>query len=138
LSTSRRLAFTGKHKCDNCQAIWYAKQLEDVENLMQRLDAGGTVPSGECPKCGALCYPVPALPTGIKRFIAQGELDGEDPNTESLLESCGNLLDHSHSWDILGTVAFESDSGAFYEVTVEACINEISAERAKEIEEENA
>jgi predicted amidophosphoribosyltransferase len=61
VSTSRRLASTGKHKCDNCQKVWDAKQ------LLCRRCLGAT---GECPECGALCFPKPALPTGMSPRIA--------------------------------------------------------------------
>ena len=32
--------------------------LSEIVDLNERLDAGSVVPSGECPKCEALCYPV--------------------------------------------------------------------------------
>ena len=48
----------GKHRCDNCGEIWKADELEGIENLDNRVDPGSIVPSGECPECGALCYPV--------------------------------------------------------------------------------
>ena len=44
-------------ECGNCE--WEgtpAIGLEEIPDLGIRLDAGGTVPSGECPECGALCY----------------------------------------------------------------------------------
>ena len=53
-----KLATEGKHKCDDCGKVWTDDQLEDIDRLSERLDAGGTVPSGECPGCGSLCYPV--------------------------------------------------------------------------------
>ena len=43
--------------CDNCG--WKGdpeKTLVQIHRLAERLDPGGVVPSGECPKCGALCY----------------------------------------------------------------------------------
>ena len=59
-------------ECDNCSWKGTPKiGLEDIPDLSQRLDEGGTVPSGECPKCGALCYEKkvknkkPAQQTGI-------------------------------------------------------------------------
>jgi len=45
------------HECDDCGAVWPEAELLQIKNLEARLDAGGVVPSGECPTCGALCYP---------------------------------------------------------------------------------
>jgi hypothetical protein len=44
-------------ECGNCE--WKGRptiELQAVPDLAQRLDPGSVVPSGECPKCGALCY----------------------------------------------------------------------------------
>jgi predicted RNA-binding Zn-ribbon protein involved in translation (DUF1610 family) len=46
-----------KHRCDNCDWVGPESGLGDIEDLEQRIEPGGTVPSGECPKCGALAYP---------------------------------------------------------------------------------
>jgi hypothetical protein len=56
--TTAKFATEGRHKCGNCQKVWTAKRLKDIQDLEQRIEAGGMVPSGECPECGALCYPV--------------------------------------------------------------------------------
>lgn len=45
-------------RCDNCRKVHSEENLVDPKDLGQRLDPGGTVPSGECPDCGALCYPL--------------------------------------------------------------------------------
>lgn len=42
--------------CDNCGHECPAAELEAIADLEQRLDAGGSVPAGQCPKCGALAY----------------------------------------------------------------------------------
>lgn len=51
-----------QHECGNCGWTGSEEQLgcvlADVPHLAERLDPGQTVPSGECPKCGALAYPV--------------------------------------------------------------------------------
>ena len=46
------------HECDNCGKEFSWKNLKPIRDLTGRLDAGGIVPTGECPDCGALCYPV--------------------------------------------------------------------------------
>jgi hypothetical protein len=48
-------------RCDNCgRRFTGTEALErvfpDIPDLVNRLDAGGTVPEGECPLCGALVY----------------------------------------------------------------------------------
>lgn len=47
-----------KSQCDNCD--WTgepAVTLTEITGFRARIEPGGIVPSGECPKCGALCYP---------------------------------------------------------------------------------
>jgi len=46
-----------KHVCANCNIHWNLEDLKPVQDLFQRIESGGVVPSGECPECGALCYP---------------------------------------------------------------------------------
>ena len=53
-----KMATTGRHACDNCGKISTADKLKDVQDLYQRVDEGEPMPSGECPACGCLCYPV--------------------------------------------------------------------------------
>lgn len=43
------------HVCDNCK--WKGMTPMPVTDLEKRTEPGGLVPSGECPECGALCYP---------------------------------------------------------------------------------
>jgi hypothetical protein len=53
----------GDHECDDCGETYDEDDLNEIEDYHQRVDAGGIVPSGECPDadCGALCYPRDAL-----------------------------------------------------------------------------
>lgn len=46
------------HQCDNCGGEFDQDDLALVSDISERVDAGGPMPSGECPSCGALCYPV--------------------------------------------------------------------------------
>jgi len=44
-------------KCDNCEWTGVPTvELDEIPHLAERLEPNGTVPSGECPDCGALCY----------------------------------------------------------------------------------
>ena len=47
-----------KYQCDDCGHICGKKALKvklvDIPDLNQRLNPGGEVPAGECPKCESL------------------------------------------------------------------------------------
>jgi hypothetical protein len=42
--------------CDNCTWQGTTEEANPIRDLWQRVDPGGEVPVGECPKCGALAY----------------------------------------------------------------------------------
>jgi len=42
--------------CDNCGGEYVAAQLNPVADLWERVSPGDTMPDGECPECGALCF----------------------------------------------------------------------------------
>ena len=50
------------NRCDNCEWSGSDEQLgrtlSEMHHLAERLDPSSTVPSGECPECGCLAYPV--------------------------------------------------------------------------------
>lgn len=46
-----------RSRCDNCGGIFFNFQLKEVSDLLSRVQPGETMPSGDCPKCGALCFP---------------------------------------------------------------------------------
>ncbi|MYM92364.1 hypothetical protein [Duganella vulcania] len=52
------------HCCANCGKVHTEAMLKDIVDLALRVDAGDTVPSGECQSCGAFCHPM--VRTGIK------------------------------------------------------------------------
>ena len=58
MSTSPKLVDDGWHECGDCSTVWHGSALQDIRDYFQRVEAGGKVPSGECPSpdCGALCY----------------------------------------------------------------------------------
>jgi len=49
-----------QYDCDCCGKVWTFEQLDNISDISERIDPGGTVPAGQCPdgECGALCYPV--------------------------------------------------------------------------------
>ena len=57
--------------CDNCHKEWKRTMLCEVKDYFQRVEPGGVVPSGECPACGALCYPKEIFDRPIKEWIQE-------------------------------------------------------------------
>lgn len=45
------------HRCTSCEKTWTSKELKDPKDILRRLTPGDIFPSGECPDCGAFCYP---------------------------------------------------------------------------------
>lgn len=42
--------------CQNCGAGWLESQLDELEDVMQRVSPGERMPDGQCPDCGAVCH----------------------------------------------------------------------------------
>lgn len=47
-----------KSECQNCGAVHDDSDLEEIEDIHERVEPGEEMPSGECPDCGCLCQPV--------------------------------------------------------------------------------
>ncbi len=85
--------------CDNCGRQYQDEHelvhvFPNIPGLVERLDAGGTVPAGECVECGMLVYPVDHPPRllillegglvravladkpGVKVVVLDQDLDG--------------------------------------------------------------
>lgn len=43
-------------KCANCEWIGDQGETEEIADFWSRVDVGGEVPAGDCPKCGAFAY----------------------------------------------------------------------------------
>lgn len=63
---------TLKAVCDNCGTRTPLEELAPIKRLYERMDPGGKVPDGECPKCGALAYlpPDESWPQGEELLTA--------------------------------------------------------------------
>ncbi len=56
-SQTRDIVAESQHVCQNCGSTFPAEtELPGPQALEQRVSPGEPVPSGECPKCGALCH----------------------------------------------------------------------------------
>jgi len=44
------------HQCDDCGRRLSDDELEPIRKESMRTEPGGTVPSGQCPDCGALAF----------------------------------------------------------------------------------
>ena len=74
-----------KLKCDNCGYVVDGQDdANSIKNLHERVEPGGIMPGGECPKCEALMYPTADEKKTIKLRLT---LDVEYiPNGASLRE----------------------------------------------------
>lgn len=75
------------HRCDNCNKVFAKVELAEAKHLAMRTDPGGVVPSGECPDCKALCYPLE-----------------KDPDWETVMDYFG--LDHSFCWTDADVISY--------------------------------
>ena len=97
----------GWHKCDNCEEVWHGTALKDIEDLSERIEPGGVVPSGECPVCQALCYPCTNAVVQAKgycnihkAYVIYSEDDDIDcPACEFEINQMFDCLDKKHSID---------------------------------------
>jgi len=94
------------HQCDNCGHEFSERELQElgklfpeIPDLLQRIEPGGIVPSGECPNCKSLCYPmdnrfVPkAFETALSDIVREyDELDEMSADLRQLLEDARELL----------------------------------------------
>lgn len=47
-----------KYSCNNCNYTAKESKFDEAKDLWQRMDPGDTFTDKECPKCGALAFPV--------------------------------------------------------------------------------
>lgn len=62
MSNSNNSETTDQYECANCGAVWTAAQLAPYHDFWSRVQPGEIIPQGDCPGCGAFCYP-PEPPT---------------------------------------------------------------------------
>lgn len=78
------------HECDNCD--WEGPEeklacaMADMADFFERITPGCPVPSGDCPECGACCYPRDENWRKLKAF------DGLLAACEQVLADIGDRL----------------------------------------------
>ena len=50
------------HLCGDCRRKWWVKELKPIKDVLERVEPGESMPSGECPECHALCHPMRWVP----------------------------------------------------------------------------
>ncbi len=102
------LANEGLHECDSCPWAGPAAELAPIADLHRRVDPGGIVPSGECPKCGALAYPLErqrwlfTMTGGIQPGDVMGPFETDAQREQLLLQQ---LRDTDELYNIDGDAA---------------------------------
>lgn len=91
------------HKCDDCQKILSDEELAadfpSIEGLLDRLEPGGMVPSGECP-CGALAYPYKApLSDECCPYCQSMNISGSSYDSDiNIVSQVLDCADCKHEW----------------------------------------
>jgi len=84
-------------RCDNCGAESNINDhdIGEIDDLLERIDPGGTVPAGECKKCHALTYLVQNPHKKDLAFLlrsAAAFLEGDDLGDRERVELTEDLL----------------------------------------------
>lgn len=70
LREARRRVEIHVSQCQNCDTVWLDDELDEIQDMRERVSAGEIVPSGQCPECHCLCHrlrPLRRQPTNTKR-----------------------------------------------------------------------
>jgi hypothetical protein len=51
--------------CQNCDARYTQDELDRIDDVHERILPGDTMPSGQCPECGAVCFPITPSPIAV-------------------------------------------------------------------------
>jgi len=83
------------HRCENCGAVHAQPDLKVVEDYSMRVEPGNPAPSGECPDCGALCYPLEEQGyfDPFQKLVLETYAGGEHAElTVDRIDDCGDTL----------------------------------------------
>lgn len=71
-----------RFQCQNCDERWREDQLDVLSDAWERVQPGDTMPDGECPDCGGMCFALEL----IERDAAEAEV------RKALLNDCEVML----------------------------------------------
>jgi hypothetical protein len=79
-------------QCDDCgwKGVTKTEDISHIPDLFERIEAGGVVPSGECNKCGALCYPIEDQYRS--KFSGKKKLEGESQTNNDRVKRATNAI----------------------------------------------
>lgn len=79
------------NECQNCSKLWEGDELEPIQNIGQRVEAGEPMPSGECPDCGALCQPLEGEVFFQCELVTEQEAGNPDDAVNYAVAAAGEL-----------------------------------------------
>ena len=100
---------TDQYACANCGAVWTTAQLAPYHDFWSRVQPGEIIPQGDCPACGAFCYPLDPPPTPLHVWTVtheqkHGKATYMFTSEQDALQQLGRLLcdwvaDHLDTFD---------------------------------------
>lgn len=113
-------------RCDGCGKLWSPQDVKNIRDLWERVQSGDIVPSGECPECDSLCYPLGEREFSILRM----------DEAKTLLELLDGRRPPKSEEEIRAVATLRKDVATTYRALAEAALrgaDEISkAEAGKE------
>jgi predicted nucleic acid-binding Zn-ribbon protein len=97
--------------CQNCGENWAEADLQMIDDVQDRVMAGDTMPDGQCPECGGVCFaaetPEEQAAERVRRagpellrmlamyhdYFAGYDLDGEFPDFNALKDEALTLIE---------------------------------------------
>ena len=97
MTNSNNSETTDRYECANCGAVWTAAQLAPYHDFWSRVQPGEIILQGDCPACGAFCYPPEPSPTPLNVWTVTHEhKHGRDTyvfaSEQDALQQLGSLL----------------------------------------------
>jgi hypothetical protein len=81
------------HICQNCEGRFPSQDaLDPIHDLFERVAAGEPMPSGQCPKCGALCHRFLEEVGSAKALCRKAGRDPDEEITRFVLEDYAAAL----------------------------------------------
>jgi hypothetical protein len=91
-------------ECGNCEMRWTDDELEDVDDLGDRMSPGDTYPSGQCPACHSLCTPVYGNKRAERDKLRHLLADAEKVMGSLAVQLSSHMGSESGLYEVLGKV----------------------------------